>query len=88
MCYRLFLRGFAEDKACTATGDESFVSVFNGTDLTGWVGDTKGYVVENGEMVCKPGGNIFVEKEYSDFVFRFEFKLTPGAIMALPSGRP
>ena len=69
----------AEDNTCTATGEDGFVSVFNGTDLTGWVGDTKGYVVENGEMVCKPGGNIFVEKEYSDFVFRFEFKLTPGA---------
>jgi len=59
--------------------EEGFVSLFNGKDLTGWVGDTKGYVVENGEMVCKPGGNIFTEKEYSDFVYRFEFKMTPGA---------
>jgi hypothetical protein len=65
---------FAQEK-----GEEGFVSVFNGKDLTGWVGDTKGYVVENGEIACKPGGNVFVEKEYSDFVFRFEFKLTPGA---------
>ena len=65
---------FAEDKS-----EEWFVSIFNGKDLTGWVGDTKGYVVENGNMVCKPGGNVFTEKEYSDFVFRFEFKLTPGA---------
>ena len=65
---------FAEDKS-----EEGFASIFNGKDLTGWVGDTKGYVVENGNMVCKPGGNVFTEKEYSDFVFRFEFKLTPGA---------
>jgi hypothetical protein len=65
---------FAEDKS-----EEGFVSIFNGKDLTGWVGDTKGYVVENGNMVCKPGGNVFTEKEYADFVFRFEFKLTPGA---------
>ena len=65
---------FADDQP-----EAGFVSVFNGKDLTGWTGDTKGYVVENGEMVCKPGGNIFIDKEYSDFVFRFEFKLTPGA---------
>jgi hypothetical protein len=62
-----------------ADNEEGFVSLFNGKDLAGWVGDTKGYVVENGEMVCKPGGNVFTEKEYSDFVFRFEFKLTHGA---------
>ncbi len=59
--------------------EEGFSSIFNGKDLTGWVGDTKGYTVEEGNMVCKPGGNIYTEKEYSDFVFRFEFQLTPGA---------
>ena len=25
------------------------------------------------------GGNLYTEKEYANFVFRFEFKLTPGA---------
>ena len=59
--------------------EEGFVSLFNGKDLTGWVGDTKGYQVVDGAIVCKPGGNLYTEKEYSDFVFRFEFKLTPGA---------
>lgn len=68
----------AQDKAAGTSGEEGFVSIFNGKDLTGWVGDTKGYVVENGNLVCKPGGNVFTEKEYSDFAFRFEFKLTPG----------
>ena len=64
----------AEDES-----EEGFVSIFNGKDLTGWVGDTQGYVVENGNMVCRPGGGVFTEKEYSDFAFRFEFRLTPGA---------
>lgn len=60
---------------------EGFVSLFNGKDMTGWVGATKGYHAEDGKIVCpkKGGGNLFTKKEYSDFVFRFEFKLTPGA---------
>jgi len=61
-----------------AAEDEGFVPLFNGKDLTGWVGDREGYLVENGEMVCKPGGNLYTEKEYGDFVFRFEFQLSPG----------
>ncbi len=61
---------------------EGFVTLFNGKDLTGWIGNTKGYVAEDGRIVVHPeleGGNLYTEKEYSDFVFRFEFKLTPGA---------
>ncbi len=63
----------------SGTCEKGFVSIFNGKDLSGWVGDRNGYSVENGCMVCKPGGNIFTEAVYSDFAFRFEFKLTPGA---------
>ena len=59
--------------------EKGFVQLFNGEDLDGWIGDTKGYLSEDGKIVCKPGGNLYTEKEYSDFVFRFEFKLTPGA---------
>jgi HEAT repeat protein len=58
---------------------EGFISLFNGKDLTGWTGDTNGYVAENGEMICRPGGNLYTENEYGDFVIRFEFKLTAGA---------
>jgi len=59
--------------------DEGFVPLFNGRDLDGWTGDTDGYVVEDGKIICRPGGNLYTEKEYSDFALRFEFKLTPGA---------
>lgn len=61
-----------------AAQGEEFVPLFNGKDLTGWVGDRDGYAVENGELICKPGGNLYTEKEYGDFIFRFEFQLTPG----------
>ena len=46
--------------------------LFNGKDLTGWAGDTKGYIAQDGNLVCKAGGkNLFTEKEYSDFAFSF-----------------
>jgi hypothetical protein len=66
----------ADDKA--KADNDGFVSLFNGKDLTGWQGDTKGYVVKDGVVVCEKGTNLFTEKEYSDFVFKFEFLLPPG----------
>ena len=60
--------------------EDGFVSLFNGKDLEGW--DTRymrgeGYVVEQGRIVCKRrgGGNLYTDKEYTDFIYRFEFKL-------------
>jgi len=60
-----------------------FVQLFNGKDLTGWQGNTQGYVVQDGTMVCDPArggsGNLYTDQQYGDFIFRFEFCLTPGA---------
>ena len=58
-----------------------FVSLFDGKTLDGWVGATKGYSAEKGLLVCRKrgGGNLFTAKEYGNFIFRFEFKLTSGA---------
>ncbi len=58
--------------------EEGFVVVFDGKTLDGWQGSVKGYAVENGAMICKPGGNIYTNKEYANFIFRFEFKLPAG----------
>ncbi|MRR23849.1 DUF1080 domain-containing protein, partial [bacterium] len=59
------------------------VSLFNGRNLEGWVGNKVSYTVEDGMIVIKPGndsgGNLYTEKEYADFIFRFDFQLTPGA---------
>lgn len=55
--------------------EQGFAPLFDGKSLDGWQGATKGYVAENGLLICKPGGAIFTDKEYSDFAFRFEFKL-------------
>ena len=61
---------------------EGFVPLFNGRDMTGWTGNTTGYYARDGKMICDPakaGGNVYTNEQYSDFVFRFEFKLTAGA---------
>lgn len=67
--------------------DESgFISIFNGKDLSGWVYGRQqggGYQINPEQKVLfstpSDGGNLYTEKEYGDFVFRFEFKLTPNA---------
>jgi hypothetical protein len=70
--------------AATAWGAEpGFVSLFDGKTLDGWQlvnGRGPGYVVENGTIVCpkEGGGNLYTGKQYSNFVFRFEFKMEPG----------
>jgi Domain of Unknown Function (DUF1080) len=68
-----------------APADEAgFTPLFDGKTLTGWKlvgGHGPGYVVEDGIIVCPAdgGGNLFTEKEYANFVFRFEFKMADGA---------
>ena len=61
---------------------QDFWQLFNGEDLKGWQGDTTGYVVEDGRIVVYPelgSGNLYTQNQFSDFILRFEFKLTPGA---------
>ena len=63
---------------CPEEAAAGFNSLFDGKTHKGWQGDTKGYPIENGILVCAPGGKLVTEKEYADFQFRFEFKLPPG----------
>jgi hypothetical protein len=81
------------DAAGQAGGDDEkgFTRLFNGKDLTGWVYGRrangaenmsgKGYQVADGVLYStkEDGGNLYTEKEYADFVFRFDFKLTENA---------
>lgn len=61
--------------------DPGFVSLFDGQSLAGWSALPKGYVVENGHLVCVAGGkgNLLTDKEFTNFILKFEFKLTDGA---------
>ena len=73
-------------------GDEKgFTRLFNGKDLTGWVygrrangaenNSGQGYQIADGVLYStkEDGGNLYTAKEYADFVFRFDFKLTENA---------
>lgn len=75
---------FLSAATAMAAVEAGFTQLFNGKDLTGWklIGKTgQGYIVENGVIVCPKngGGNLYTEKEYADFIFRFEFKLEDGS---------
>ncbi|MEA4905054.1 MAG: family 16 glycoside hydrolase [Petrimonas sp.] len=62
---------------------EGFRILFDGTNLDEWTGNKKDYVVENGNIVLHPsqsfGGNLYTKDQFGNFIFRFEFMLTPGA---------
>jgi len=59
-------------------GREGFTTIFNGKDLGGWKGDTKGYGVTDGVIVCNKGGNLYYDKELADFAVRLEIRLPKG----------
>ncbi len=62
---------------------EGFRVLFDGTNLDEWTGNKKDYVVESGNIVLYPsqsfGGNLYTKDQFDNFIFRFEFMLTPGA---------
>jgi hypothetical protein len=65
---------------------EGFKVLFDGSNMFSWTGNTRDYITENGNMAVRPkpgkstlGNNLFSKEEFSDFIFRFEFQLTPGA---------
>lgn len=66
-----------------AQTEPGFVSLFDGKSLDGWTLHGKsgsGYGATNGVIYCARGGggNLFTEKEFSDFILRLQFKLEPG----------
>lgn len=65
---------------------DGFKVLFDGTNMHSWIGNTRDYITENGNMAVRPkpgkstlGNNLFSREEFSDFILRFEFQLTPGA---------
>jgi len=62
---------------------EGFEMLFDGTNLDKWTSTPAYEINEEGFIRANPnakfGKNMYTKEEYADFVYRFEFKLTPGA---------
>jgi hypothetical protein len=66
----------AADNARRILDRANWQPLFNGRDLAGWRGDTAGYAVEDGLLVCRKGAKTLeTEAEYGDFALTFEFRL-------------
>jgi len=80
----IYVREIGDNEYNLSTGEKAdgFISLFNGRNLDGWIGDKVANYVKDGMIVTRPeiirGGNIYTEKEYTDFIFRFDFLLSPG----------
>lgn len=71
---------FLVHTAAAAAPEPGFVKLFNGRNLDGWTLVNQagpGYIVQDGVLVAPAdgGGNLYTERDYSDFVFRFEFRV-------------
>ncbi len=60
--------------------EAGFTPLFDGKSLAGWTlvgGKGEGYGVKDGVLYCAKGGGgkLLTDKQYSDFVLRFEFKM-------------
>ena len=62
---------------------EGFQILFDGTNMHEWTGNIVDYSIEDGcisvPVETRFGGNLYTKKEFANFVYRFEFQLTPGA---------
>lgn len=68
---------------------QGFKVLFDGTNMDSWTGNTSDYTIENGTLAVHPKErsgesergtkDLYTKEEFGDFIFRFEFKLTPAA---------
>ncbi|MBE7544442.1 MAG: DUF1080 domain-containing protein [Bryobacteraceae bacterium] len=80
---RALLTTLSASALAAQQAETGFKSLFDGSTLNGWKlirGRGRGYVVENGVIVCPEdgGGNLFTDREYSDFVLRLDWRLWEG----------
>lgn len=87
VAYRdIYLREIESVKPFILSDEEKkdgFRILFDGTSMNNWTGNTIDYITENGCITLYPGrhggGNLYTKEEFSDFIYRFEFQLTPAA---------
>jgi hypothetical protein len=87
VAYRnIYIRELPSDKPTILSDlekQQGFKMLFDGTNLDQWIGNKAGYLLQDGAIMVNPksagGGNLYTKEQYSDFEYRFEFQLTPGA---------
>jgi len=87
VAYRdIYLKELPQQQPVALSDEEKkdgFKLLFNGITLDEWTGNKTDYAPEDGTISVNPKngghGNLYTKDEYSDFVYRFEFQLTPGA---------
>lgn len=83
----LYIKELGKDDPVALSAAEKkdgFNVLFDGTNLDQWVGDKSGYKIDkDGAILVDTSagnpGNMYTKDEYSNFVLRFQFMLTPGA---------
>ena len=83
LCFVLFTGCSTAGYALTGEEEkDGFVSLFNGTDFSGWkvMGNPKAYGIEDGSVVCygKKGDHLRSANKYENFILRFEYKISKG----------
>jgi HEAT repeat protein len=80
----IYVREIPRPEPYQVTGEErsaGFRELFDGMSLFSWTGNTRDYLVEEGNIVFHPNnggsGNLYTREEYKDFILRFDFQLTP-----------
>jgi hypothetical protein len=74
--------GTLASAAASALDETGFVPLFDGKTLDGWTMVDKkgdGYGAKDGMIFCAKGGGgkLMTDREFSDFVLRFEFRMPP-----------
>ncbi len=85
VCSALIALAVLLSYSASAEKQSGWAKAFDGKTLNGWKlygGAGPGYVIRDGGILACPadgGGNLFLEKEYSDFSFKFDFRLHKSA---------
>ncbi len=85
LAYRdIYIREIPRPEPYRISDDEKavgFRELFDGISLFNWTGNMKDYQVKDGAIAFVPNsggsGNLYTREEYGNFVFRFDFQLTP-----------
>ncbi|HMQ16332.1 MAG TPA: DUF1080 domain-containing protein [Phycisphaerae bacterium] len=72
-------RAAPSEPRAQAPGSAPWRQLFDGRDLAGWKCRPGSWLVEDGALVRKGGGDIWTEDLYGDFVLELEFMFAPQA---------